>query len=109
MSTDYDLVLVQEAIELAVGDWEALMTRLRNGVLPFQQIIADTNPDTPTHWLKRRCDAGKAMLLERRHDDNPLLWNTIANDWTEVGRVYIANVDALTGPRFEPLPLGQWG
>jgi phage terminase large subunit len=108
MSTDYDVVYVQEAIELAEHDWEALTTRLRNGAVPIQQIIADTNPDTPTHWLKRRCDGGKAMLLESRHEDNPLLWNRSTNDWTEVGRVYIAELDALTGPRKQRLRFGQW-
>jgi phage terminase large subunit len=108
MSTDYDLVLVQEAIELAVGDWEALMTRLRNGVLPFQQIIADTNPDTPTHWLKRRYEAGKAILLESRHEDNPLLWDRRRQDWTEAGRDYLSRLDALTGARKQRLRYGRW-
>jgi PBSX family phage terminase large subunit len=108
MSTDYDLIFVQEAIELAEHDWEALTTRLRNGVLPFQQIIADTNPDTPSHWLKRRCDTGKAVLLDSRHEDNPLLWNRRSNDWTEAGRDYIAKLEALTGPRKMRLRYGRW-
>jgi hypothetical protein len=34
MSTEYDLVYVQEAIELHENDWESLTTRLRNGVVP---------------------------------------------------------------------------
>jgi phage terminase large subunit len=108
MSTDYDVIFVQEAIELAENDWEALTTRLRNGIVPYQQIIADTNPDTPTHWLKRRCDTGKALLLESRHEDNPLLWNRNKNQWTEVGRTYIAKLDALTGPRKLRLRYGRW-
>jgi phage terminase large subunit len=108
MSTDYDLVFVQEAIELAENDWEALTTRLRNGIVPFQQIIADTNPDTPTHWLKRRCDAGRTTLLESRHQDNPLLWNCRANDWTDAGKHYLARLDALTGPRAQRLRYGRW-
>jgi phage terminase large subunit len=108
MSTDYDIIFVQEAIELAEHDWEALTTRLRNGIVPFQQIIGDTNPDTPTHWLKRRCNSGKAVLLESRHEDNPLLWNRDRNDWTEAGRVYMAKLEALTGPRKQRLRFGQW-
>jgi phage terminase large subunit len=47
MSTEYDGIYVQEAIELYENDWESLTTRLRNGVVPFQQLIADTNPDAP--------------------------------------------------------------
>jgi phage terminase large subunit len=108
MSTDYDVIFVQESIELAENDWEALTTRLRNGVVPYQQIIGDTNPDAPTHWLKRRCEYGKTVILESRHEDNPLLWNQEKRDWTEPGSDYVAKLDALTGPRKQRLRFGQW-
>ncbi|MGH2684170.1 MAG: phage terminase large subunit, partial [Actinomycetota bacterium] len=44
MSSEYDAIYVQEAIELTEDDWEALTTRLRNGMISFQQLLADTNP-----------------------------------------------------------------
>src|SRR5579871_192987 len=97
MSTEYDLIFVQEGIELAEGDWEALTTRLRNGKMPFQQLIGDTNPDSPTHWLKRRADAGQTVLLESRHEDNP----TVTPE-------YLATLDALTGARRLRLRFGKW-
>jgi phage terminase large subunit len=97
MSTEYDLAYVQEAIELVEDDWESVTTRLRNGVMPYQQLIADTNPDTPTHWLKRRCDAGKTLMLESRHEDNPT-----------VTAAYLGKLDNLTGPRYHRLRLGKW-
>jgi phage terminase large subunit len=108
MSTEYDVVYVQEAIELEEDAWEALTTRLRNGILPYQQIIADTNPDRPTHWLKRRCDSGKTLLLESRHEDNPALWDHVRQVWTPAGQVYLAKLDALTGPRKARLRYGRW-
>jgi predicted O-methyltransferase YrrM len=46
MSSEYDVIFVQEAIELTVDDWEALTTRLRNGKISFQQLLADCNPST---------------------------------------------------------------
>jgi len=97
MSSEYDIVYVQEATELVENDWEALTTRLRNHRVSFQQIIADCNPDTPTHWLKRRCDAGKTRMLESRHEDNPT-----------VTAAYLAKLDNLTGPRYYRLRLGKW-
>jgi hypothetical protein len=97
MSTEYDLIYVQEAIELLEEDLESLTTRLRNGVMPYQQLIADTNPDTPGHWLKLRCDAGRTRLLESRHEDNPT-----------VTAEYLAKLDALTGARRLRLRFGQW-
>lgn len=106
MSTDYDVIYVQEAIELVEATWEALTTRLRNGKLPYQQLLADTNPDAPTHWLKRRCDSGRTILLESRHQDNPTLW--AAGNWTPLGRDYVAKLDQLTGPRLHRYRHGRW-
>jgi Phage terminase large subunit len=97
MSTEYDLIYVQEAIELLEEDLESLTTRLRNGVMPYQQLLADTNPDTPTHWLKCRCASGKTTLFESRHEDNPT-----------VTREYLAKLDQLTGPRYQRLRWGRW-
>ena len=82
---------------LSEDDWESLTTRLRNGAMPYQQLLADTNPDAPTHWLKRRCDAGRTLLLESRHEDNP-----------SVTADYLARLDRLTGARLWRLRHGRW-
>ena len=95
MSTEYDMIVVPEATEATEHDWESLTTRLRNGVMPYQQIIADCNPDAPTHWLHLRCDSGKATVFFSRHEDNPT-----------VTAVYLARLDNLTGVRKERL---RWG
>jgi len=108
MSAEYDLIYVQEAIEIVEESWEALTTRLRNGRLPYQQLLADTNPDRPTHWLKRRCDAGRTLMLESRHEDNPRLWSENTQSWTPEGQRYLARLDNLTGPRKTRLRYGRW-
>jgi len=108
MSSEYDVIFVQEAIELTVTDWENLTTRLRNGVVRTMQLIADTNPDRPQHWLKQRADTGATSLIECRHEDNPMLYDAAARDWTDAGRVYMARLGALTGVRKERLLRGRW-
>lgn len=107
MSSEYDIIYVQEAIELSEDDWEALTTRLRNGVISFQQIIADTNPDLPTHWLKVRCDEGKTTMFNSTHLENPRLYSEDGTP-TEFGREYIAGLDNLTGTKYERLRKGLW-
>lgn len=107
MSSEYDVAYVQEAIELTEDDWEAITTRLRNGVVSFQQIIADTNPSYPTHWLKRRCERGQTIILESRHEDNPVLFDSDGR-LTEPGQAYMSKLDNLTGVRYNRLRLGQW-
>jgi PBSX family phage terminase large subunit len=108
MSSEYDAIYVQEATELSEPDWEALTTRLRNGVIPHQQLIADCNPVAPTHWLNQRCNAGKTTRLVSRHEDNPSIWDRTRATWTERGRAYVSKLDALTGVRRERLRLGKW-
>lgn len=97
MSTEYDIIYVQEAIELDENDWEALTTRLRNGVMPYQQLIFDTNPDAPTHWLIQRSNRGLTRMFESRHEDNP----TVTPEYLETLR-------ALTGVRYARLYEGKW-
>lgn len=108
MSSEYDLVYVQEATELLEEDWEAITTRLRNGKVSFQQLMADANPDVPTHWLKMRCDKGKTQMIRSRHEDNPVLFEPRSGKITEVGRAYMSKLDALTGVRYQRLRKGVW-
>lgn len=107
MSSEYDMIYVQEAIELTESDWEALTTRLRNGKVSFQQLMADTNPDVPTHWLKARCDRGQTTMLDTRHEDNPVLFGA-DGQVTDVGASYISKLDNLTGVRRDRLRFGEW-
>lgn len=107
MSSDYDTVYVQEAIELSRDDWEAITTRLRNGRISFQQLIADTNPDRANHWLKKRSDTGTTTMLPSHHRDNPRLYDE-DGQVTEYGAAYMVKLDALTGVRRLRLRDGLW-
>ena len=107
MSSEYDVIYVQEAVELLVADWEALTSRLRNWKLSFQQIIADTNPDRPTHWLKQRESDGTLTIFESRHEENPELYGD-DGELTERGAEYIGRLDKLTGVRKLRLRGGLW-
>lgn len=107
LSSEYDLIIVDEAIELTSTDWETLTTRLRNGRLSFQQILGCTNPSVPTHWLKKRADSGSVKLLTSLHVDNPVLYNDDGT-LTERGTDYMAKLDALTGVRKDRLRWGRW-
>ena len=108
MSSEYDVVYVQEATELTENDWEAITTRLRNGKVSFQQIIADANPDVPTHWLKVRCNEGLTKYIQSRHEDNPTLYDQSTGELTRNGANYMAKLDALTGVRLQRLRHGKW-
>jgi len=97
MSSEYDLIAVFEGRELSQDDWESLLTRLRHGVMPYQQAIIDTNPDAPTHWINLRASQGAMTRLLSRHEDNPA-----------VTASYLATLDQLTGARRLRLRQGIW-
>lgn len=107
MSSEYDVIFVAEATELTEDDWEMITTRLRNGKVSFQQLMADANPGPPQHWLNQRCKRGTCQMILCRHEDNPRLWDGQA--WTTEGSAYIDGVlEKLTGVRYQRLRHGIW-
>jgi hypothetical protein len=115
MSSEYDVVYVQEANELDENEWEMITTRLRNGVMPYQQLLADCNPQEPTHWLKVRCDRGRTKYYHSVHEENPVYFDEVSGAGglveykvTPAGAEYMAKLDALTGVRHARLRLGLW-
>lgn len=120
MSSEYDMIYVQEATELVVSDWEALNSRLRNGRVSFQQLLADCNPSYPTHFLKQRADTGAVTMLASKHEDNPVYFDALDVTGldqaqpeylyrpTVAGEAYLRRLDALTGVRLQRLRYGRW-
>jgi PBSX family phage terminase large subunit len=114
MSAEYDVIYVQEATDCTPDDLEKLTTRLRNGMVSFQQLIMDCNPQQPTHHLKLRCDEGKTVMLYGRHEDNPRLFREVREgaavryEMTKEGKTYLDRLDNLSGVRRERLRYGRW-
>lgn len=96
-SSEYDIIYVQEATELTEAEWESLHRALRNGVVPWQQLLGDCNPDAANHWLNTRCHQKKTTRLVSKHIDNP----TITQE-------YLARLESLTGVRRKRLYDGLW-
>jgi phage terminase large subunit len=107
MSQEYDLVYANEATDLTLEDWENLTTRARYGVLPYQQVFGDCNPQGPGHWLYRRAQAGTTTMLFSVHEDNPTLFDPVSG-WTAAGTAYLSILDNLTGFRRDRLKCGLW-
>ncbi len=97
LSSEWDMIYPQEATELEENDWEILGMRLRNGSMPYQQLIGDCNPGPPTHWMKNRCDASLTRLIPSVHEDNP-----------SITPERLARLDALTGVRYLRYRKGIW-
>ena len=106
LSTEFDLAFLDEATEATPEDVETIISRLRNGRLSFHQLLMATNPDTPTHHLKKRGETGKCVMLYSKHEDNPRLYDN--GRWTSEGSAYISRLENLTGARYHRLRWGRW-
>lgn len=108
MSSEYDVIYIQEANEVSLTDWESCKSRLRNGVLPYQQLLADCNPDSANHWLYMRWQEGLVRMINSVHTENPVFFHADGTP-TERGRQYVLGTLArLTGVRRQRLYLGNW-
>ncbi len=107
MSSEWDIIYIQETTECEENDWESCSIRLRNGKLPFQQLLGDVNPGPANHWIRQRAQAGRLLMLETRHEDNPMLFNRDGT-MTQEGVRYLSKLDQLTGVRYSRYRLGLW-
>jgi len=109
LSSEWDLIYWNEATEGTENEWEILSTRLRGGVVPYQQVIADCNPDADTHWLNLRASTPKMTRIVTRHEDNPLYWDAAKGQYTPEGERYVKGVlDKLGGVRYLRYRKGVW-
>lgn len=110
LSGQHDLVYVNQAEEISLADWETLTTRTtgRAGHVPYPQTIGDANPGPPQHWIRQRARQGHLTLLNSTHQDNPELYDQRTGAMTEGGASRLANLQRLTGSRYQRLYLGLW-
>lgn len=134
-STEWDTVVVEEAIETSQDAVEQFRACLRHFRTPYHQIILATNPGPPNHWLNQfatpcgdeirnitdraswhRCQeynngrqTGQARRIISTHQDNPSYWDWDKWCWSPVGEEYIGeNLANLTGHRRGRFFDGRW-
>lgn len=109
LSSEWDVIYWNEATEGTQNEWEILSTRLRGGIVPYQQLIADCNPDVANHWLNQRAATAKMTRIVTRHEDNPRYWDAVKGEYTEEGKRYVTGVlDKLSGVRYLRYRKGVW-
>lgn len=109
-SVEADIIYWNEIVELPNAEpWQRLHRALRSGPVPFRQLIADTNPSVPNHWILKRCATGLTRRIITRHTDNPYLYDAAAKRWTANGDEYLRRNDrALVGTDHKRLFEGIW-
>ncbi len=106
LSSERDIIYVNQAEELTLNDWEMLTTRVtgRGAVIPYPRLIGDANPGGRLHWIRQR----KGLtLIQSWHKDNPTLY-TADGQLTEQGKRTMERLGNLTGVRRKRLLEGIW-
>lgn len=93
-----DFAEMEEGTQFEEEDLNAMIARMRGKAAPWRQIIIPTNPDAPTHWIKRRLiDGGGASVYFSSAADN---FHNPAD--------YQRWLSTLTGIEYDRLVLGKW-
>lgn len=119
-SAQYDFIYIFEATEVSQTAVEQADGRLRNNRAPYQQLVMDCNPSSPSHWLHVKFSTGWCRRFPMRHTDNPALYQrdaagklVVGEDgepvMTRMGRDYLERLaDGLSGVRTLRLLKGLW-
>lgn len=110
LSSQRDLVYINQAEELDQNDWETISTRTtgRGGILKPGRLLGDCNPGPSTHWIMALNESGALKMIKSYHKDNPTLFNPITGEITAQGKRSMTNLDKLTGVRKKRLKEGLW-
>lgn len=108
LSTEYDGIYGEEAIEFTKDEIETLETRLRHFVVPYQQLILGTNPGALTNWMNQQANEGRLTRIRTSHEDNPRYYNESKNEFTSEGEKYLTLLGNLTGVRKIRYLDGKW-
>lgn len=93
-----DFAEMEEGTQFEEEDLNAMIARMRGKAAPWRQIIIPTNPDAPTHWIKRRLiDGGGASVYYSSAADN-----------FHNPEDYQRWLSTLTGIEYDRLVLGKW-
>lgn len=108
-SLEVDQITIFEGSRLVLDQYQILLRALRGRSMPYKQIVVDTNPSTPDHWLLERVENGSMRRINSTHKDNPRYWDADKKQWTPEGVWYRDVVlGALTGPDRQRLLDGIW-
>lgn len=106
LSSERDLIYVNQCEELTLEDWETLTTRATGRAGNWKdahgksigQVLGDMNPSGLAHWAYQREARGALLILQTRHKDNPQLYLADGTPTAE-GAETIARLAKLTGLR----------
>jgi len=129
-STAWGIIWINEVTEILVAHYGTILTRSRPQgvrVSPYNIILNDCNPSYRAHFINQRfpnvetgIESGrgyvtkpefdvKRLRLVSNHKDNPTYWDEDKQEWTEVGRRYMAKLRSNPSPvQVKQLYLGLW-
>ena len=112
LSTEYDIIYVNECTELSLFEWELIGGRIDRpsvgNTRPSSLLLGDCNPGPPQHWIVTRAAKGTLTLWRTTHRDNPAMYDIETGSWTEAGKRYLRRLNRYTSVRRMRFLRGEW-
>lgn len=107
--SNVDGVILEEASELTWNQVQPFFGAIRQFTpkMPFQLMLALTNPGPPTHWLNQRAARGEMRRVRTKHVDNPK-WYDDKGNVSPQGKAFLASLEKYTGVEYKRQVLGLW-
>lgn len=108
-----DGVVLEEASELTWKQVEPFFGAIRQFTpgIPWQILLALTNPEAPTNWLNKRAEKGLMRRVRTRHHDNPKWYVKNADGSyspTAEGAAFFKSLSRYTGVAHKRQVQGLW-
>ena len=104
LGTQYDAIMLSELSQFTDEQYQLLKTRCSGSAGNWRdangdvmcQMLGDTNPDVPDHWMYQREDAGLVQFVKFGFQDNPYFYRS--GRWSKPGKTTVDELNTgLTG------------
>ena len=110
LSDYFDAAFVNQAELVEFDSWMQVTARVseRAGIMPYAFLIADCNPSTPNHWIRRQVQEGNIEYFELSFKDNPEIYNQTTGEMIEGSERRVTKLQKLSGLLYKRGYEGKW-
>ena len=98
LGTQYDMVLLSQLEQYTEEQYMIMKTRCSGSSnvwqsvdgSPLYQMLSDSNPDLPDHWMYRRETEGKLKFVPFTFKDSPYIYRQ--GRWSKVGKTMVEEI-----------------
>lgn len=116
LGAEYDMIYVNQPDTegLTEEEFTLVASRCRADNGPYRKILADPNPASDQHWILKgsyphpQTNEAKWKLYNSTHKDNPAYFNHETEEWTDLGKEHLKQLELLPDHLKQSQLEGKW-